>query len=120
MKHVHYDEVEAKDVEMAGAEGVKVRWLISAEDGAPNFYMRRFELDPGGHTPRHSHAWEHEVYILEGEGMIFGNGEERPFRAGDVVYMPPGEVHHFDIDPVHRRRGPALVRRRGEGKTGDP
>ena len=98
MKHVRYDEVESKEVTLPGAEGVRVRWLVGAEDDAPNFYMRRFELVPGGRTPRHEHAWEHEVYILEGAGVVFHAGSERPVRPGDVVYMPAGEEHYFGAD----------------------
>ncbi len=98
MKHVHYDEVESKEVNLPGAEGVRIRWLVGAEDDAPNFYMRRFELVPGGRTPRHEHAWEHEVYILEGAGVVFHAGGERPVRPGDVVYMPAGEEHYFAAD----------------------
>jgi len=95
MKHVHYDEVVRKEVTEEGAQGVSVRWLISQEDGAPGFYMRRFELAPGGHTPRHSHAWEHEVYILEGTGTVFAAGKEGAFCAGDVIFVPPKEEHYF-------------------------
>lgn len=98
MKHVHYDQVQSEEVDVAGAEGVRVRWLISPDDGAPNFYMRRFELAAGGRTPRHTHPWEHEVYILEGRGTVLGEDGERPLRPGDVVYVPPGEEHCFLAD----------------------
>jgi quercetin dioxygenase-like cupin family protein len=98
MKHLHYDEVEARPATEAGAERVRVRWLIAPEDGAPNFYMRRFEVAPGGTTPRHSHAWEHEVYVLEGEGSVFCDGARERFRAGDFVYVPPGAEHCFAAD----------------------
>jgi quercetin dioxygenase-like cupin family protein len=98
MKHVHYDEVETQEVAMAGAEGVRIRWLIDAADGVPTFCMRRFDLAPGGHTPHHGHAWEHEVYILEGEGTVFSGDEGRAFRPGDVIYVPPEEEHHFAAD----------------------
>jgi quercetin dioxygenase-like cupin family protein len=99
MKHVHYDEVELEPVQAEGASGVKVRWLISEEDGAPTFYMRRFELEPEGRTPRHSHKWEHEVYILEGDGTVLENGKEKPFSAGDVLYCAPDEEHFFQAGP---------------------
>jgi quercetin dioxygenase-like cupin family protein len=75
-----------------------VRWLISDEDGAPNFYMRRFEIAPGGATPHHRHPWEHEVYVIEGAGAVVTPDVEEPIRAGDVVYMPPDEEHHFAGD----------------------
>ena len=52
---------------MEGAAGCRVRWLIGEGDNAPNFAMRKFEVAPGGHTPRHFHDYEHEVYVLAGK-----------------------------------------------------
>jgi len=106
MKHVHYSAVEAVEVEEAGARDVRVRWLVSPEDGAPNFFMRRFELGPGGRTPLHSHPWEHEVYILEGEGVVLASGRESSFRPGDAIYIPGGEEHRF---AATGRRGAAFL-----------
>ena len=57
--------------------------------------MRLFELDSGGYTPFHDHDWEHEVFILEGEGIVVGGGKERKFEAGDVVFLPANEKHQF-------------------------
>jgi len=94
MKIFHYRDVEAKDAE-EGASKLKVRWLITKDMGAENFAMRFFEMDPEGYSPFHSHAWEHEVFILEGEGIVVGGGEERKFRTGDVIFVPPNETHQF-------------------------
>lgn len=91
----HYTEVVAEDVAEEGAVGVRVRWLIDEKGGAPNFAMRHFEIAPGGQTPFHSHDWEHEVFGLSGEGVVVGEGGEKPLRAGDSVYMPPNEQHNF-------------------------
>lgn len=90
----HYTDVPAQDVEQ-GAAGVRIRWLIGEEAGAPNFAMRHFEVAPGGHTPFHSHEWEHEVFGLSGEAIVVGEEGERPFRAGDSVFVPPREKHQF-------------------------
>lgn len=95
MKVCSYQQVAEQPVEMDGAEGVRVRWLIGEQDGAPNFAMRHFEIDPGGHTPKHHHPYEHEVFVLEGEGVVMEGDRERPFRAGDCVYVAPDEVHQF-------------------------
>ena len=94
MKIFHYESVEAKD---AGGEssGVRIRWLITQEMGAENFAMRLFELEPGGFTPFHIHGWEHEVFVLEGSGVVVGGDEERLFRAGDVVFIASNEKHQF-------------------------
>jgi quercetin dioxygenase-like cupin family protein len=94
MKIFHYQDVEAKDAEK-GASKLRVRWLITKEMGAKNFAMRLFEMEPGGHSPFHSHPWEHEVFILEGEGLVVGEQEERKFKAGDVIFIPPNEKHQF-------------------------
>jgi quercetin dioxygenase-like cupin family protein len=72
-----------------------VRWLITKEIGAKNFAMRLFEMEPGGYSPLHSHPWEHEVFILEGEGLVVGEGKEKRFRPGDVIFIPPNEKHQF-------------------------
>ena len=94
MKVFHYEDVEAKDAEK-GTSKLRVRWLITKEMGAENFAMRLFEMEPGGYSPLHSHSWEHEVFILEGEGTVFGGGEERKFKANNVIFIPPNEKHQF-------------------------
>jgi quercetin dioxygenase-like cupin family protein len=88
-------DVVASKVEMDGVEGVSIRWLIAKADGAPNFAMRLFEVAPGGHSPLHSHDWEHEVYIVEGEGELEFEGERKPFEKGWFIHVPPDREHQF-------------------------
>ena len=94
MKIFNYNSVETKDGG-AGTSEVKVRWLIDEKLGAKNFFMRLFEIESGGYTPLHVHDWEHEVFILEGEGIVVCEDEEKLFRAGDVVFVSPNEKHQF-------------------------
>lgn len=89
------DEAERKPVEMAGVQGVTMALMVGRGDGAPNFALRQFVVEPGGHSPRHSHDYEHEVYIVSGGGTVLLEGAERPIRAGDVVYVPANEEHQF-------------------------
>lgn len=104
MKVQDHRRVESAPVTMEGAVGCTVRWLVGQEDGAPNFAMRQFEVQPGGHTPRHSHPYEHEVFVLEGAGEVYEGDEAHPLKAGDVVYVAPDEVHQF------RNTGPAPLK----------
>lgn len=97
MKILHYSEVEAKDAG-EGVSKLKVRWLITKDMGAENFAMRLFEIEPGGYSPFHSHPWEHEVFILEGEGIVVGVSEKRSFKPGDAIFIPPNEKHQFKND----------------------
>ncbi len=94
MKHIHYTDVPGDEVEK-DAQGVRIRWLITDKDNAPNFAMRHFEIAPGGYTPHHEHAWEHEVFILAGAGAILSPDGEEPLKPGDVVFLPAGEKHQF-------------------------
>jgi quercetin dioxygenase-like cupin family protein len=95
MKVAAERDVASAPVTMPGATGCTVQWLVGEKDGAPNFAMRRFEVAPGGHTPRHSHPYEHEVFVLEGEGEVLEGATPRPLRAGTAVYVAPDEVHQF-------------------------
>ena len=95
MKVNQYEQVPQQPVEMEGSAGCHVRWLLGERDGTPNFAMRQFEVAPGGYTPRHSHPYEHEVFVLEGEGVVYEGDRPHPLKAGDVVFVKPDEVHQF-------------------------
>ena len=95
MKVAHNKDIASQEVTMEGASGCEVRWLVGKPDGAPNFAMRQFEVAPGGYTPRHSHPYEHEVYVLGGSGVVVEGEREHPLEPGDCVYVAPDEIHQF-------------------------
>jgi quercetin dioxygenase-like cupin family protein len=88
----------------ADAPGVTVRWVISEKDGAPNFALRVFEVEPGAASPFHTHPWEHEAFILDGKGHLRAEGGETPFQERDAIFVAPQEKHQFvnDGDTVLR------------------
>ncbi|MCD6309275.1 MAG: cupin domain-containing protein [Candidatus Eremiobacteraeota bacterium] len=87
--------IELQHVDLPGARYVKMIYLLSENDGVPNFAMRLFSIKPGGQTPLHNHPYEHEVYILQGEGIVHINGNEYKFGEGYVIYIPPDAIHQF-------------------------
>jgi quercetin dioxygenase-like cupin family protein len=89
------NEHEQDDVQMEGAERVRMRMLIGPQQGARNFHMRHFEVQPGGYSPHHQHDYEHEVLILKGQGVVRSERGDRPFKPGDVIWVPPNEMHQF-------------------------
>lgn len=95
MKVTDYRKVPLEDVDMEEAKKVKVRWLISDKDQAENFAMRLFEVGPGGNTPYHSHDWEHEVFILEGEGEVKIEEKTYSVTKDFVVFVEPNQKHGF-------------------------
>lgn len=94
MKHIHYTDVEPEEVR-EGCKDVNIRWLITKDDGAENFAMRLFEVGPGGHTPFHTHDYEHEVFIISGEGAIKIEGRVEILKKGDALFVPPDVEHQF-------------------------
>jgi quercetin dioxygenase-like cupin family protein len=95
MKVVHCEQIEALPVPADGAANCRMRCLIGPDDAAPSFSMRQFEIGPGGHTPKHSHAHEHEVFVLEGSGVVLEGNREHPVGPGSVVYVAPNDPHQF-------------------------
>ena len=95
MKIKRLREHEQTPVTMDGAQGARMRMLIGPTEGAKVFHMRHFEIAPGGHTPHHRHDYEHEILILRGAGLVKSESGEHPCRDGDVIWMPPNELHQF-------------------------
>ncbi len=93
------DDHPGQPVDMEGVSGVRMSVMVGRDDGAPNFALRHFTVEPGGHSPQHSHDFEHEVFVVGGNGTLYFEGDEHPLRAGDVVYVPSEHEHQFRAGP---------------------
>jgi quercetin dioxygenase-like cupin family protein len=93
MKIISYTSVTPTLFDNDTAKGVAGRVVVGKKDGANTFCMRIFEISPGGYTPKHAHAWEHEMFFHAGKGEIYGNGQWNPVESGTVVFMPALEEH---------------------------
>jgi quercetin dioxygenase-like cupin family protein len=63
-----------------------------------------FEVQPEGKTPSHKHNFEHEIYILEGAGLLVTEKGTQEFQKGSAILIPPMEEHHLE------NSGPELLR----------
>lgn len=95
MKVIQYPEAPVHVFDSHPAKGVIGRVVIGKDDGAGNFCMRIFELAPGGHTPCHTHAWEHEIFVHAGKGQVLRNGAWEDIEKANVVFIPGNEEHQF-------------------------
>jgi quercetin dioxygenase-like cupin family protein len=50
-------------------------------------------LVPPGRAPDHYHPYDEVIYVLEGEGTLYIDGEEAPLRPGSCVHLPARLVH---------------------------
>ena len=87
--------VAKQTVTMPGAKECQMQLLAGPADACANFAMRKFTVAPGGHTPLHQHDYEHEILILAGGGVAFGNGKDSPIHPGDVLIVPANEPHQL-------------------------
>lgn len=76
-------------------EGITIRWVIGKPEGAPTFAMRVIEFAAGAVFARHQHPYEHEIFVLEGEGVVEGPDGEIAMRPGIAVYVSPDEPHGY-------------------------
>ena len=87
----YYKDVKAEEF----AEKTSIRWLIKKEDGANTFAMRVVEIGKGAHIDPHHHPWEHEIFILEGEGDIRIGSNKYHVSEGHFLYIPPNVEHEY-------------------------
>ena len=95
MKIVNYKDVLPIVMDNEKVKNVAGRLMIGKEDGAENFCMRVFEMGPDGHTPKHAHDWEHEVFVHSGNGEIFIQDQWRPLKEGSAIFVPANIEHQF-------------------------
>ena len=89
------DSVVSNQVERS--PGASIQVLLGPTDEMPNYYTRRFTLEPGAKIPSHMHDdIEHQQVILEGEMMVILDGKELIAKEGDVVYLPPKAFHSYE------------------------
>ncbi len=88
--------VSAEKLELGGAAGSSIKWLVGPRQGANNFSMRLVTVAPGGRTPDHAHDWEHQWYVLSGSAdAVDADGNLHPLGPGAVVYIPEDERHNI-------------------------
>lgn len=95
---VNAESVPIEDLLKSGAEKVKVRYLIDERHGSNLFALRIYTVGKNGRTPLDQHQYEHQVYVMNGEGSLRmqRNGSvSRLIRAGDTVFIPSNAVHQF-------------------------
>ncbi len=62
--------VRAYGPENSDADRATRQVLIGTDENSPNFHMRYFAVQPGGHTSLDQHPHDHGVYILHGRAQL--------------------------------------------------
>jgi quercetin dioxygenase-like cupin family protein len=57
--------------------------------------MRVIEFAPGAVFAPHEHPYEHEIFVVEGEGLVEGPDGQVEMQPGKALYVRAGEVHGY-------------------------
>ncbi|PLV60188.1 cupin domain-containing protein [Thermotoga sp. KOL6] len=87
-------DVTPHEISTDKVKGVQKRVLIGLKE-ARNFVMRLFTVEPGGIIDRHSHPWEHEIFVLKGQLTVLNESGENIVEEGYCIYVEPNEIHGF-------------------------
>jgi quercetin dioxygenase-like cupin family protein len=109
------DDVTAVAMAGEGVRDVVKRVLVSPAEGWNGWVMRVFDVEPGGHTPRHAHPWPHINFIAAGAGTLHVDGEDHPLAAGAYAFVPAGATHQFSAAPDQALSFVCIVPERGDG-----
>ncbi len=96
MKTTILNELDKIKVTLEGAKDVWKQVPISKNDGSPIFSFRVFTIEPNGHTPYHTHPFEHLNYVISGTGVLVNeDGEEQEIKTSDFALVLPNEKHQY-------------------------
>jgi mannose-6-phosphate isomerase-like protein (cupin superfamily) len=96
---LNLDEVPLSEAQVCGGEGL-MRFGFLCHEGQSSGSCRLIalvEIPPGSSLGRHLHQPDEEEFclVLNGQGVMWRNGEEFPVRAGDLIRNPPSGEHGF-------------------------
>ena len=110
MEVVHWNDCEDKQIDKFPYKGEKldvigtsIRWLSKHGDdghGFPEYGLRFFSIQPGGHIPIHNHFYHQTMYILSGEFECWEFDPETDelkkkviCGPGSSIYIPSKQPH---------------------------
>jgi len=85
-------------VEMEGVRDTDMQILIGEAEKSPTAIMRRFRIKLDGYTPRHTHDYEHVVFVLSGKGTLYASNNDFELSMGTHLLVEPNELHQFKAD----------------------
>jgi mannose-6-phosphate isomerase-like protein (cupin superfamily) len=72
---------------------VSPREMQQITDGGYLELVNEFEVAVGGQVYPHNHPTHEFYFVMSGEGIMTIGDEDRPVHQGDLVYIPPDQVH---------------------------
>lgn len=96
-------------------------WFIPAGGVADTLSVKMSMVDKGvkTHEP-HSHFEDELFYMVEGEAIVYMNGEEQRLQPGDAFYAPGNSWHNIRRTDMNQRIRYVMFKRELKGKLKKP
>ena len=96
-------------------------WFIPAGGVADTLSVKMSMVDKGEktHDP-HSHFEDELFYMVEGESIVYLNGEEQRLRPGDAFYAPGNSWHNIRRTDMNQAIRYVMFKRELKGKLKKP
>ncbi|MEE9442558.1 MAG: cupin domain-containing protein [candidate division Zixibacteria bacterium] len=91
----HIDEITKDEITGEGIANVCRQVPVGPEQGWSENTLRVFTLKKDGHTPKHSHDWEHVNYVISGKGTLEIDRVKHDLVRGAFAYVPPNTEHQY-------------------------
>ena len=119
-KIFNWEGTRTRTYQVDGVSQVSETWLIGKKEGAQNFAMRYYQLEPGGSSRKEQHPYDHGILILQGRGEVLIDQDISSFERGDIIYIPPDALHQLSntgtelvdficVIPARREKGGKIV-----------
>jgi len=90
MKHIYFPDEKSIDSLALGLEGsAKMAVKLVSDETVV------IELEPGGHTPDHTHGDKERVVVLSGEGEVEAAGGREKIKPDEFIEFDRGEAHQI-------------------------
>ena len=87
--------IDKKRLSGEGIKNVLKQVPIGPEQGWKDHVLRVFTIEPEGHTPKHSHDWEHINYVISGTGRLEIDETMQELKTGSFAVVPPNVPHQY-------------------------
>jgi quercetin dioxygenase-like cupin family protein len=119
MKHTPATDIQTIRAPAEYFTGTVWQERINAAPAPARAVTLRVTFEPGGRTNWHTHPFGQTLYVVSGVGRFQTWGEPiREIRAGDAIWIPPGEKHWHGASPTHAMCHMAIQEAQ-DGKTAD-
>ncbi|MGX0902566.1 quercetin dioxygenase-like cupin family protein [Roseovarius sp. MBR-79] len=119
MEIIRTESVASRLAEPAYFTGRVWQEVVSAPPAPARVRALRVTFEPGARTAWHTHPLGQTLHVVSGFGLIgTRGGPVEVIRAGDTVWIPPGEEHWHGAAP-DRMMCHLAIQEAEDGRTAD-